>query len=669
MMLDRPLVWQRTAGRREALEYALHCQRLTKANEAFFRQYLGQATELLGQPFSEFFSHDLDAGRAILESLFDQGRLHVETEERRADGSQMWVEGDYVCLYDEDGRITGHFGIQRDVTDLKLAIAALRASEQQAQQQEQRFQATLESVQTGIWEWHIGSNRVTWSSSLERLMGMEPGEFDGRFETVCQLIHPEDRDRVMQGVQRALQRQSDYTIEFRFVRADGSVRWVLSKGEVQRNDYGQPMLMRGVDVDITDRKMAELQLRESEARFQNVSNNIPGAIFRYVLHSDHTDSVTYMNQGCQEIWELEPEAVIENASLLWQMVNPEDRETMWSLVLQSAATLHPWVCEWRITTASGQQKWLQGIGRPERYSNGDVAWDTLILDTSDRKRMELALSQTTAQLESFIANTPALVTLIDSQGYYIKVNQAVADQLQRPPQEVVGHHLSEFLPAPIVATFLKRIQQVIATQTSVTVEDQIRLPSGTKVFSTVLFPVSHSHGESSGAIGSIATEITPLVDAQQASRRQAQEERLLRTITQHIHKSLDIHEVLQTAVREVRQFLQTDRVVVYRFNPDFSGEIVVESVQADTMPILGITVDDTCFMSNPTVAEQYRQGRISAINDLAQAAITRCHRSLLQRFQVQANLVIPIVYDEKLWGLLCIHHCRAPADGAPPKFP
>ncbi|MGB3135588.1 MAG: EAL domain-containing protein [Nodosilinea sp.] len=163
-----------------------------------------------------------------------------------------------------------------------------------------------------------------------------------------------------------------------------------------------------------------------------------------------------------------------------------------------------------------------------------------------------------------------------------------------------------------------------------------------------------------GRSGSLATDITPLVTAQTALRRQAAEERLIRTITQHIHQSLDVNQILQTTVSEIRQFLQTDRVVVYRFDDSGSGTMVVESVLPTWPTGLGVTVSDTCFTTSPELVDQYRQGRIQHIDNVYQANIDPCYRDLLARFQVQANLVVPINCGSQLWGLVCAHHCRGP---------
>ena len=136
-------------------------------------------------------------------------------------------------------------------------------------------------------------------------------------------------------------------------------------------------------------------------------------------------------------------------------------------------------------------------------------------------------------------------------------------------------------------------------------------------------------------------------------------ERLLAKIALRIRQSLNLDEVLNTAVAEVRQFLQTDRVVIYRFEPDWSGIVVVESVGSDWSTTLGATIQDTCFTTE-TQVQPYKQGRIRAIEDIYTEDIAACHVDLLARFQVRSNLVVPILQENNLWGLLIAQHCSAP---------
>ncbi|MGG6237628.1 EAL domain-containing protein [Nodosilinea sp. AN01ver1] len=411
--------------------------------------------------------------------------------------------------------------------------------------------------------------------------------------------------------------------------------------------------------DITDQRQSDQRLKESERRLQKVAANLPGVALRYVLAASGAETITYVSQGCTQVWELEAAQIQQRPALLWQTVHPGDREAVWYLIQHSSETLTPWFCEWRTVTPSGQSKWLQGMGRPERLANGDTAWDAVVLDISDRKQTEQALVDAHQQMQAFIDNTPALVNLFDANGRYLRVNQATADQFGLSPQDIQGKFFADLLPTPVVNTFMARVRQLATTQAPLTVEDTLLLNNEQKVYRSVLFPIRGS-GDDGPTFGSVATDITPLVEAQQALHRQAEEERLIRTITQHIHQSLDVDQILQTTVTEVRQFLQTDRVLIYRFNPDLSGTMVVEAVLPPWQPTLGLTIQDTCFLTTPELVDHYRQGHTHHIDNLSQADIDPCYRNFLARFQVQANLVVPINCGSELWGLLCVHHCRAP---------
>ncbi|WP_216351395.1 PAS domain S-box protein [Leptolyngbya sp. 'hensonii'] len=145
--------------------------------------------------------------------------------------------------------------------------------------------------------------------------------------------------------------------------------------------------------------------------------------------------------------------------------------------------------------------------------------------------------------------------------------------------------------------------------------------------------------------------------ARNLEQRQAQQT-LMTTIALRIQQSLQLDEVLDTTVREVRQLLNADRVLIYQFQPDWNGTIVAEAVLPGWTISLGTDVEDTCFQQG--AGADYRRGKTRAIDDIYQADLTDCHVQLLERFEVKANLVVPILVRDQLWGLLVAHQCQSP---------
>lgn len=147
-------------------------------------------------------------------------------------------------------------------------------------------------------------------------------------------------------------------------------------------------------------------------------------------------------------------------------------------------------------------------------------------------------------------------------------------------------------------------------------------------------------------------------DCQQIEQRvqhQSESERIVAAVTQRIRQSLELDEILQTTADEVRQLFEVDRVVIYQFEPDWSGLVAVESLAQGRMSILGFNVMDTCFQS--THAAYYQQGNTRAIANIETEGLSPCHVELLRSLQIRANLVVPILQQERLWGLLIAHQC------------
>jgi methyl-accepting chemotaxis protein PixJ len=144
----------------------------------------------------------------------------------------------------------------------------------------------------------------------------------------------------------------------------------------------------------------------------------------------------------------------------------------------------------------------------------------------------------------------------------------------------------------------------------------------------------------------------------QEKEAEAQQAQLLAEVTSGLRQTLNYDEILQRSVDGVRNVLQTSRVVLYQFQPDYmSGKIVAESIEPGWIKALGQTIEDPLV---PGAIERYRTGRISTIDDLNQAELTHCHCAILEKLQVKANIVAPLIVRDELVGLLCAHHCSGP---------
>ena len=150
MMLDEAIEWNDAADKDALLDYAFQHQRMTIANEAYARQYGGKLEDVIGKTPAQFFAHDIERGKEGWRAMFDAGHVHIETDERRMNGTPVRIEGHYLCVYDERGRITGHLGIQRDITDRHLAAEEIARSRAELRALAARLESIREEERTRI---------------------------------------------------------------------------------------------------------------------------------------------------------------------------------------------------------------------------------------------------------------------------------------------------------------------------------------------------------------------------------------------------------------------------------------------------------------------------------------------------------------------------------------
>lgn len=234
----------------------------------------------------------------------------------------------------------------------------------------------------GLWRWEFSTDRVQWSDHLLEMLGIDRSDYTDHYNFFDQRLHPDDKGLVEDRIRDHLTTGAPYRFRCRLLHEDGHYITTLAQGSAIRDSAGKASELVGTVLDITNEIHAEQRLSESERSFQSMAENVPGAIFRYILKPDGTDEIEYMSSGCYDIWELTAEQIQGDPSALWAAVFEEDLPAMQASVAESATNLSQWHHRWRMKTPSGRVKHLDGRGVPSRREDGSTLWNSLILDVT-----------------------------------------------------------------------------------------------------------------------------------------------------------------------------------------------------------------------------------------------------------------------------------------------
>jgi PAS domain S-box-containing protein len=191
------------------------------------------------------------------------------------DGSLRWVEAHGNGHLEGEGderRIAYLVGTVEDITEAKAASEALRRSQEQ-------LSLVLQASDLGTWDWDLLTDRIEWSTRCLALFGLPPEHTNLTYKQCLQLIHPEDRERIQEAIQAAIETRQQYRVEMRTIWPDGSVHWIYSAGHVYYDAQGQPVRMSGAALDMTERKLAEAAIRSSEERYRLLIEQTVDGIF------------------------------------------------------------------------------------------------------------------------------------------------------------------------------------------------------------------------------------------------------------------------------------------------------------------------------------------------------------------------------------------------------
>ncbi len=243
MMLDEPVFWDDNVDKDKVMDYVFSHQRITKVNQSILKQYHAKEEQFLGLTPNDFFAHDIENGKALWKEFFDNGHLHIDTQEKRFDDSNVMIEGDYICIFDEQGRIAGHFGVQKDVTKD-------REAEKQLERYIEIVDKNVITSQTDIHGYIIYA-----SEAFCNISEFSKPDLLGKNHNVVR--HPDMPAQLFKEMWQTIENNEVWHGELKNKKNNGGYYWVDTYISPLFNMAGEKTGYMAVRQDITDKKEIE----------------------------------------------------------------------------------------------------------------------------------------------------------------------------------------------------------------------------------------------------------------------------------------------------------------------------------------------------------------------------------------------------------------------------
>jgi PAS domain S-box-containing protein len=400
--------------------------------------------------------------------------------------------------------------------------------------------------------------------------------------------------------------------------------------------------------------------------------NFPASLLDHincaVIATDRDSKITYWNRYAETLYQWTASEV--KGKNIYEMTLAEETGQQAQEIIEQLLRVGCWQGELFAKRRNGSRLWIEISISPIKDDRGEVkGFVAVSFDAREHhqtKKAQLAKNEDRYRIVSELISDFAYAAKIDSNSNF-KI-----DWMTGAVSRITGYSCEEMtnrggwqslIHPEDLPQYLERVQKLLCWQSDISEYRIITKEGEIRWLRDYRQPVYCEDEERSLVVYGAAQDITERKQAEEALRQQTERERLLGMIHERIRQSLKIDEILGQAVEEVRSFLQVERVSIYQVDENGDGQFVVESVAANCTSIMGIILRDHCFKTK--YVEKYKKGKITATDDIYQANLSHCYLEILKSLEIRAKLIVPIVFNNKLWGLLCAHNCSEPRHWQP----
>ncbi|MEB3213931.1 MAG: PAS domain S-box protein, partial [Leptolyngbyaceae bacterium] len=439
-------------------------------------------------------------------------------------------------------------------------------------------------------------------------------------------------------------------------------------------EYGDQLCIQSFVRDITERKQAESAIREQQRQLASIAANIPGTVYRAEFPTNASPRFVYVSDYERQLSGFSPDEVQADWDGFAETIHPDDRQRFEEDFAIAQEHHEPLNTEYRIVSRSGEVKWVREFAQFIWGEDKPLVMDGVMFDITEQKQAEFALADKQQQLVAIAANFPGAlyrevvhpdgtISIPYISGGETPFNGFTPEQIMENPAL-----LPEAVHPADRPYFEEELRRCRRTLDTLDIEYRNIGPDGTVFWLREMAKFSRTESGEVVADG-FSLDITDRKEAQIALEKQFEEERILRRITENIHRSLDLNTVLQTTVNLAQNYLNIERVAINRYDADYNSEILNQAVSHERWRIQETTIPrGSCIEDYLTL---YQQGHPLVVDNIHESDLSQTFIEFLDQLQVQSNLVIPILIpattypatssssaqSTKLWGVVIVNQC------------
>ena len=503
-------------------------------------------------------------------------------------------------------------------------------------------------------------------------------------KTAHEVLPESVADLILDAIQQVLKTQQSINVEYSYMLGEREV-WLDAKVSVL-----SPESVIIVARDISDRKLAESALRESQHFIQAIADSNPNLLYVYDLIEQRN---VYSNRQIAVILGYTAQEIQDmGTAMMSTLLNPDDLPEFLESVqkVERAKDGDVIECEYRMKHKNGEWRWMH-------------SWDTVFLrtidgkpkqilgtanDMTDRKLAGEKLLASQQRISFLLQQTPIAIIELNLNLEIITWNPATEKLFGYSQQEVIGKNVPDFIvPNKCYHKIFQFLSNKINPESCAccTTNKTLTRDGRTIVCQWYNTPLINENGRAIG-IALMAVDITERQQAEIELQESALRQRAIARVIERMRQTLDIQEIFHATTRELRQTMKCDRVALYRFNPDWSGEFVAESVDSkwvsliqaqeidynftesalDSESCLAQKFDSTSQEVRDTYLQETEGGPYSrgttylCVPDIYKQGFDNCYIQLLEKFEAKSYITVPIFCGKKLWGLLASYQNSVP---------